>query len=202
MNKTRLLLILSTLLLGLITFSSCSKENTLNDLQGKTFVPKEKIKDSKANMELFFESGTNLIIRVKDVDLPEDLLEVDKTIVDLIKNTKVLDMDFSLAYTYDKITREIKLTKTDQTLSEAGSKLKGLIPLVINEKMKDKSDLEKAIAIKLIEKEVDKEVGKEFDKILASIKSMIYIEEANEVILRVKKEEAKEAEDIIFKEKD
>ncbi len=202
MNKKGLLLILSSLIVGLITFSSCSKGNTLNDLEGTTFVPKEQLSDNQTELELFFESGTELDIKVKELDLPKDLIQIDNEQLDWIKQSGLLAINFRLAYTYDKITREIKISKTDNTISNASAQIEALIAKFINEQMKGQSDIEKALLITLAKAKLTPELNKAIDQILKEIESIIYNEEADEIILRVKKDGEKESEVVIFKQKD
>ncbi len=202
MNKKHLIILFSSLIFGLLTLSSCSKVNSLNDLEGSTFEPKERLADNQTKFELFFETGTKLIIKVRDFDLPKNSSQIDKEEFALAKENGLFDMDFPLDYTYDKITSEIKIIKTDKTVSNATSKFQSFVAKILDERMEGKSDTKKALALILIMSKVNTEVNEKFDEFLSEIESMIYNEKADEIILRIKKKTDKESEVVIFKNKD
>ncbi len=197
MNKRNLLLLLSTLVLGLLILSSCNKTNTLSELEGKTFVPKEELKEKELKLELFFENATDVLVKVDGLDGAVDREIENKEEYEFALKNGLNKLDFRFNYTYDKITREIKLTKTDKTIKDAVAKMKPLIVMGVEKRLKDKEPMAKIFVIEMIMQKIEEDLTKEFEPVFQSIESMIYNEEADEIIIRSKKSN----EAVIFKNK-
>ncbi len=197
MNK-KYIILFTSFLLGLIFISSCNKENVLNDLQGKTFVPKEKMEEGSPNMELFFRTEKALEFKIKDISSPDKLSDEGKSVLSMFEGTDLLELVFELNYSYEKTTKSIKITKPNTYFDKTSKKIDTLLPLFIESQMKDKSDTEKALAKITVKAMIEKRVKEGFDELYNSIESVIYNEEMDELIIRFKEGDNKENETLIL----
>ncbi len=202
MNTPKFFKLALVFLLAMFSLASCEKDDKNPTPQGKHYV--QTIKEGKSSIEtdLFFKDDRVLVVTLKDDQEYKELGKLNSEMSELVKEQIGNEFPIDLIYIYSPKTQKIRLSSTENSVEKITTKIKELVPFVIESEMKDKSNIEKALFTTAINIQIDKYVKGKLDEFLNSIKAMTYKPEKDEIILAFKGSEENSVEQILtFKKK-